>query len=65
MFYAFDDEEKSRLNRGVRGRLIDRVEYLIKKGDIKGYDVNEIYENTKKLKPEDDRRTQNEFNYSC
>lgn len=44
---------------------MDRVKYLLKQGSIKGYDVNEIYEHTKKLKAEDEDRTQNEFNYAC
>ena len=56
MFYKFDEVEKSRLNTGVRGRLMDRVKYLIKEENIKGYDVNEIYENTKNLKPEEEGR---------
>ena len=54
-----------RLNTGVRGRLMDRVQDLIKDKSIKGYDVNEIFINTKKLKPEDESKKQNEFNYSC
>ena len=30
MFYQFDQEEKCRLNRGVRGRLIEHCKYLIR-----------------------------------
>ena len=51
MFYKFDQEEQNRLNTGVRGRLMDRVSELIKEDKIKGYDLNEIYNNTKNLKP--------------
>jgi hypothetical protein len=51
MFYKFDEEERSRLNVGVRNRLIDRTLELMKEEKIKGYDVNEIYINTKKLPP--------------
>ena len=51
MFFKFDQEEQSRLNTGVRGRLMDRVSELIKEDKIKGYDLNEIYNNTKNLKP--------------
>jgi NAD-dependent DNA ligase len=54
MFYKFDEEDNSRLNRGVRGRLMDKVKYLMKEEKIDGYDVNFIYENTKKLKPENE-----------
>ena len=43
MFYAFDQEDKTRLNTGVRGRLMDRVTELMKEENIKGYDINEIY----------------------
>ena len=44
MFYKFEEEDKSRLNLGVRGRLMDRVIDLIKEKNIKGYDLNEIYQ---------------------
>jgi hypothetical protein len=30
MFEKFDDEENSRLNKGVRGRLIEHCRFLIK-----------------------------------
>lgn len=43
MFHQFDLEDESRLNTGVRGRLMDRTSDLMKEGKIKGYDVNEIY----------------------
>lgn len=43
MFLNFDQEDKSRLNIGVRGRLMDRVLELMKEKKIKGYDVNVIY----------------------
>ena len=33
------------------------------KGEIKGYDAFDIFENTKNLKPEVEIRKQNEFNY--
>jgi hypothetical protein len=51
MFYKFDDEDETRLNAGVRGRLMDRVKELLKEDKIKGYDVHEIYQNTKNMKP--------------
>ena len=46
MFYKFDDEEATRLNKGVRGRLIEHCKYLLREKNLKGYDANEIYENT-------------------
>ena len=36
-----------RLNKGIRGRLQDRLFQLMDKKQMKGYDVNYIYENTK------------------
>lgn len=51
MFHRFNEEESSRLNLGVRGRLMDRVLDLIKEQKIKGCDVNGIYENTVSMKP--------------
>ena len=39
MFYKFDHEDQTRLNKGVRGRLMDKVEYLMKEKKIDGYDV--------------------------
>ena len=51
MFYKYDEAESTRLNVGVRGRLMDRVLELMKEDAIKGFDVHEIYENTKKLPP--------------
>jgi hypothetical protein len=65
MFYKFDEEEKSRLNTGVRGRLIDRATDLIKEGKIKGFDANEIYLNTKALKPNQEGKSQHDLNWSC
>ena len=49
MFYKFDHEEECRLNRGVRGRLIDHCKYLVREQKLKGFDANEIYEHTKLL----------------
>ena len=51
MFYQFDKEEESRINTGVRGRLMDRTLELVKSGELKGFDANEIYQNTRELKP--------------
>ena len=65
MFYKFDEEEKTRLNVGVRGRLMDRVTELMKEEKIKGYDVNEIYNHTKKLTPNRPEKAQHDFNYAC
>ena len=42
------------MNRGVRGRLIEHCKYLIRDRKLKGYDANEIYEQTKQLKEESD-----------
>mmetsp|Transcript_37884 Transcript_37884/g.49770 ORF Transcript_37884/g.49770 Transcript_37884/m.49770 type:complete len:84 (-) Transcript_37884:163-414(-) len=53
MFYKFDDVEECRLNRGVRGRLIEHCKFLVREKKIKGYDANEIYENTRELPYED------------
>ena len=52
MFYKFDHVEECRLNRGVRGRLIEHCKFLIREKKLKGFDANEIYEQTKGL--EDD-----------
>jgi hypothetical protein len=49
MFYKYDEVESTRLNVGVRGRLMDRALEMMKEDAIKGYDVHEIYQNTKKL----------------
>ena len=49
MFYKFDDEKNTRLNKGVRGRLIEHCKYLLREKQLKGYDANEIYENTSSL----------------
>jgi len=65
MFYNFDAEESHRLNRGVRERLMERVMDLIKKEEIKGYDVNEIYSHTKNMKPNREGKKQHDFNYAC
>ena len=65
MFYKFDDDEQNRLNVGVRNRLIDRAKELMKEDKIKGYDVNEIYNHTKKLPPNRANKTQHDFNYAC
>lgn len=65
MFYKFDDEDETRLNAGVRGRLMDRVQQLMKEGKIKGYDVNEIYKHTMNLKPNREAKSQHDFNYAC
>ena len=52
MFINFDDVEKTRLNRGVRGRLIEHCKFLIKERKLKGYDASYIYENTLRLEYE-------------
>lgn len=49
MFHKFSDEEASRLNRGVRGRLVEHCKYLVRESKIKGYDASIIFENTKEL----------------
>jgi len=54
MFYKFDDLDNGRLNRGVRGRLIEHCKFLVRENKIKGYDAADIYENTKALAYEDD-----------
>ena len=51
MFHRFDEIEELRLNTGVKGRLMDRAEELMKQEKIKGFDVNSIYQNTRKLPP--------------
>ena len=52
-----------RLNKGVRGRLMDKAKYLMKEKKIDGFDVNYIYEHTKELKNEEGKR--HEFNEVC
>ena len=49
MFYKFSESESSRLNRGVRGRLVDHCKYLIRSGRLQGFDAYSIYEQTKEL----------------
>lgn len=49
MFYKFDDLESMRLNRGVRGRLIEHCKWLIRDKQLKGYDAHNIYLHTSKL----------------
>ena len=56
MFYEFDHVEECRLNRGVRGRLIDHCKYLMRENRLKGFDANAIYEHTKGLPYEAPRR---------
>ena len=43
MFVNFGDEENTRLNVGVRGRLQDRLLELMDKKQMAGFDVNYIY----------------------
>ena len=49
MFHKFDDLENGKLNRGVRGRLIEHCKFLVRDKKLKGYDASDIYENTKAL----------------
>ena len=49
MFYKFDNEDESRLNRGVRGRLINHCKFLMREKKLKGFDAQSIYENTKQM----------------
>jgi len=67
MFIRFDELEKSRLNRGVRGRLVDRVKDLMDKKQMKGYDVQYIYEQTADLKHEADPESgkKSEIHFVC
>lgn len=65
MFTKFDEEDDTRLNEGVRGRLMDRVTELMKAEKIKGYDVNEIYRQTRNMKPNREGKAQHDFNYAC
>ena len=45
---------------------MERARELIKQGKIKGYDVNEIYKNTSKLKREDgNEKYRHEFTEEC
>lgn len=53
------------MNTGVRGRLIDRVKDLMKEGKIKGYDVHHIYQQTRGMKPNQEGKSQHDFNYAC
>lgn len=55
MFFKFDDVDQMRLNRGVRGRLIDHCEYLIRENKLSGYDANQIFEHTQRLEYEPPR----------
>ena len=56
MFYRFDDIEATRLNRGVRGRLIEHCKYLMQAKKLKGFDAKFIYDNTLQL-PFEERKT--------
>ena len=44
---------------------MDRTSELIKKNEIKGFELNEIYNNTKNMKPNKDGKKQHDFNYKC
>jgi uncharacterized protein (UPF0335 family) len=64
MFINFADEEKSRLNKGVRGRLVDHVKTLMDKRKMKGFDVKYIYDQTMEMKNEDeDDKRAHEINF--
>ena len=54
MFHGFSDSEQSRLNRGVRGRLVEHCKYLIRSNNLKGFDANSIFESTRELAYEED-----------
>ena len=54
LFHKFDDLENGRINRGVRGRLIEHCKFLIRSKKLKGFDAAYIYEHTKELPYEDD-----------
>ena len=54
MFINFLDQENNRLNRGVRRRICERVKELLDKKLMKGNDVYYIYENTLKMKEENE-----------
>jgi len=43
------------LNRGVRRRICERVKELLDKKQMKGNDVYYIYENTLKMKEENEQ----------
>ena len=55
MFFKFDDEDATRLNRGVRGRLVEHCKFLLREKRLKGYDAHDIYQNTKELTFEQSR----------
>ena len=64
MFINFADEENSRLNKGVRGRLVDHVKTLMDKRLMKGFDVKYIYDQTMEMKNEDeDDKRAHEINF--
>jgi|LauGreDrversion4_2_1035121.scaffolds.fasta_scaffold40014_3 hypothetical protein len=56
MFYKFDHADETRLNRGVRGRLIEHLRYLIRENQLKGYDAYNIYLHTQRLAYEPTQR---------
>jgi hypothetical protein len=43
MFINYADEKKCRLNKGVKGRIEDRLIYMMDKRMMKGFDVDYIY----------------------
>ena len=57
MFYKFGDFENSRLNRGVRGRLLEHCKFLMRERKLKLYDAEIIFENTRELPFEEDNAT--------
>lgn len=67
MFINFDQEDRCRLNRGVRGRLEDRLKTLMDQRKMKGFDVQYIYDNARDLKhsedPADSRK--HEIHFLC
>ena len=68
MFTGFSEIERSRLNRGVRGRLQDRLYDLMDRKKMRGFDVNYIMEQTRDMKIEggsDEDTRKHEVHHLC
>ena len=65
MFIQFDQVDRCRLNKGTRGRLVDQVKQLMDKKQMKGFDVQYIYEQTSQLRDDKKPERNCEINFLC
>lgn len=68
MFTGFKEVERSRLNKGVRGRIQDRLFDLLDRKQMRGFDVAYIFDQTMGMKIEngdDDDKRSHEVHFLC